>query len=73
MGLNKRVFALSPFGVKVADALVAFLDVLRINPGIRRPGLINIDKPCSSEKIRKEMGWEPSFPLDQSIKDSVVD
>ena len=72
MGQQKRVFALSPFGVKIADWLVALLDVLHLNPGIRRPGQINVDKPCSNEKIHKEMGWSPTYSLDQSIKDSVV-
>jgi hypothetical protein len=32
---------------------------------------MNIDKPCSHEKIKAEMGWEPNFTLDQSIADSV--
>ncbi len=72
MGQNKRVFALSPFGVKIADWLVALLDLLHLNPGIRRPGQINIDKPCSNEKIKNELGWSPTYSLDQSIKDSVI-
>jgi nucleoside-diphosphate-sugar epimerase len=66
-----RVFPLSPFGLKLADGLVALLDLLNLNPGIRRPSQINIDKPCSHEKIKNEMGWEPRFTLDESIRDSV--
>jgi len=73
MGQRKTVFALSPAGVQIADGLVALLDMAGLNPGVRRPGLINIDKPCSSEKIRTEMGWSPAYSLDQSIKDSVID
>ena len=73
MGQRKMVFALSPAGVQIADGLVALLDMAGLNPGVRRPGLINIDKPCSSEKIRTEMGWSPAYSLDQSIKDSVID
>ncbi len=72
MGQNKRVFALSPIGINIADGLVGLLDVLHINPGIRRLKLVNVDKPCSNEKIKKEFGWEPTFTLDQSIKDSVI-
>lgn len=72
MGQKKTVFALSPVGVQVADGLVAMLDLAHLNPGIRRPGLINVDKPCSSEKIRTEMGWVPAYSLDESIKDSVA-
>ena len=73
MGQRKTVFTLSPAGVQIADGLVALLDLAGLNPGVRRPGLINIDKPCSSEKIRTEMGWSPAYSLDQSIKDSVID
>ena len=73
MGQRKTVFALSPAGVQIADGLVALLDMAGLNPGVRRPGLINIDKPCSSEKIKTEMGWVPAYSLDQSIKDSVID
>lgn len=73
MGQRKTVFALSPAGVQIADGLVALLDMAGLNPGVRRPGLINIDKPCSSEKINTEMGWSPAYSLDQSIKDSVID
>ena len=73
MGQRKTVFALSPAGVQIADGLVALLDMAGLNPGVRRPGLINIDKPCSSEKIKTEMGWSPAYSLDQSIKDSVID
>ena len=73
MGQRKTVFALSTAGVQIADGLVALLDMAGLNPGVRRPGLINIDKPCSSEKIKTEMGWVPAYSLDQSIKDSVID
>jgi len=66
-----RVFPLSPLGLKLADNLVALLDAFNLNPGIRRLSQINIDKPCSHEKIKSEMGWEPNFTLDQSIADSV--
>jgi len=71
LGKKTRVFPLSKFGVKLADNLVALFDVLHLNPGIRRPSQINIDKPCSYEKIKSELGWEPKFTLDQSIADSV--
>ena len=66
-----RVLRLSTFGLKLADGVVALLDALNLNPGIRRPSQMNIDKPCSHEKIKREMGWEPRFTLDQSVADSV--
>jgi nucleoside-diphosphate-sugar epimerase len=67
-----RVFPLSKPGVKFADGFVALLDVIHLNPGIRRPSQMNIDKPCSHEKIKSEMGWQPKFTLDESIRDSVI-
>jgi nucleoside-diphosphate-sugar epimerase len=72
LGKKTRVFPISPFGLKLADGFVALLDALRLNPGIRRPSQINVDKPCSHEKIKSEMGWEPGFTLDESVKDSVL-
>lgn len=66
-----RVVVLSPFGLSLMDNFVSLLDFLRLNPGVRRPLQMNIDKPCSHEKIKREMNWEPTYPLDQSIMDSV--
>jgi nucleoside-diphosphate-sugar epimerase len=71
LGKNTPVFPISPLGLKLADGFFALLDVLHINPGVRRPSQMNIDKPCSYEKIKTEMGWEPKFTLAQSIADSV--
>lgn len=68
---NARVVPLSPFGLRLADGLVALLDALHLNPGVRRPSQMNIDKPCSYEKIKREMNWEPAFSLEQSIADSI--
>jgi len=70
LGKKTRVFSLSSFGLKLADGFVALLDMLNLNPGIRRPSQINIDKPCSHEKIKIEMGWEPGFTLEESLRDS---
>lgn len=71
LGKKTRVFSFSPTGLKLADGLVALLDVLNLNPGLRRPSQMNIDKPCSYEKIKAEMGWEPGYTLEESIRDSV--
>jgi dihydroflavonol-4-reductase len=71
LGKKTRVLPLSPAGLKLADGLVTLLDALNLNPGLRRPSQMNIDKPCSHEKIKQEMGWEPMFTLDESIRDSV--
>jgi dihydroflavonol-4-reductase len=71
MGRKTRVFPLSQAGLKFVDGLVALLDMMNLNSGIRRPSQMNIDKPCSHEKIKAEMGWEPTFTLEESIRDSV--
>ncbi len=70
MRKKAMIIPLSGGGIKLMDALLGMLVALRLDPGIRRLADINIDKPCSSEKIRSEMGWEPSFSLEQSIRDS---
>ena len=70
LGKTTRVFAISPFGLRLADGLVALLDTLHLNSTIRRPSQMSIDKPCSYEKIKREMGWEPTYSLNQSIADS---
>jgi len=66
-----RVITVSRFGLRLADGFISLLDLLRLNPGLRRPSQINIDKACSYEKIKREMGWEPTFTLEQSIADSI--
>jgi len=59
--------------VRVMDAALWVLDVLKLNPGLRRFSKMNVDKPFSNEKIKRELGWEPAFTLEQSIADSVND
>jgi dihydroflavonol-4-reductase len=69
-GRKAWVVPLGGRGVKVMDALLWLLDVLKLNPGIRRLSEMTVDKACSSEKIRGEMGWQPMFTLERSIQDS---
>jgi nucleoside-diphosphate-sugar epimerase len=59
--------------VRLLDAALWVLDVLKLNPGIRRFSEMNVDKPFSNEKIKRELGWEPQFSLEQSITDSILD
>jgi nucleoside-diphosphate-sugar epimerase len=47
------------------------MDLLKLNPGIRRPSDMVVDKALSWEKIKNEMGWEPAFTLEESIRASV--
>lgn len=69
-GRRAWVVPLAGQGVKVMDLFLWALDLVKLNPGIRRLSEVNVDKACSSEKIRREMGWEPSISLEQSIRDS---
>ena len=57
--------------VRLMDAMLWILDVLNLNPGLRRFSEMDVDKPFSNEKIKREMGWEPRFTLEQSTVDSV--
>jgi dihydroflavonol-4-reductase len=71
-GKKARIIPLSGRGVKVMDAFLWLLDILKLNPGVRRLSEMNVDRACSSEKIRREMGWGPTLTLEQSIRDSVL-
>ena len=57
--------------VRLMDAMLWILDVLNLNPGLRRFSEMDVDKPFSNKKIKNEMGWEPQFTLEQSIADSI--
>lgn len=71
-GRKAWVVPLSGRGVKAMDVFLWVLDMVKLNPGIRRLSEVNVDKACSSEKIRREMGWEPFISMEQSIRDSLL-
>ncbi len=71
MGKNQLILPVAGAGVRLLDAILWIMDLLRLNPGIRRPSEMVIDKACSWKKIQHEMGWEPVYSLEQSIIDSV--
>lgn len=70
-GKKPLLFPVSGPGVRLLDAILWVMDLLKLNPGIRRPSEMAVDKALSWEKIRLEMGWEPQYTLEQSIADSV--
>jgi nucleoside-diphosphate-sugar epimerase len=70
-GKNPLLVPVSGAGVRSLDAILWIMDLLKLNPGIRRPSEMAVDKVLSWEKIRREMGWEPQYSLEQSIADSV--
>jgi nucleoside-diphosphate-sugar epimerase len=71
LGKRALILPLGSAGIRFLDGLLALLDMLRLNPGIRRLSEMNVDKPCSSEKIRREMGWEPAISLEESLADTL--
>ncbi|MBN1450011.1 MAG: NAD-dependent epimerase/dehydratase family protein [Anaerolineales bacterium] len=70
-GRNPLLFPVTGAGVRLLDAILWIMDLLKLNPGIRRPSEMAVDKILTWEKIRREMGWEPQYTLEQSIADSV--
>ena len=70
-GKNPLLFPVSGPGVRTLDAILWIMDLLKLNPGIRRPSEMAVDKALSWEKIQRGMGWEPQYTLEQSIADSV--
>jgi nucleoside-diphosphate-sugar epimerase len=72
--MNKKawIIPLSGAGVRVMDGFLWLLDLVKLNPGIRRLSEIKIDKSYSWKKIKDEMDWEPEFSLEQSITDSFL-
>lgn len=70
-GKKPILFPVSGVGVRLLDAILWIMDLLKLNPGIRRPSEMVVDKALSWEKIQREMGWEPRFALEQSINDSI--
>ena len=70
-GKTPFLFPVSGPGVRTLDAILWIMDLLKLNPGIRRPSEMAVDKALSWEKIQRGMGWEPQYTLEQSIADSV--
>ncbi len=71
-GKKAPVLQISRQGLRALDGLVYLLDKLKLNPGIRLPSEMAVDKSYSSEKIRQEMGWQPAYTLEETISYSVA-
>jgi len=71
MGMRCRVAVVPDGLIRVADGLIALLNQLHINPGIRSISAINVDKVYSTEKIQREMGWSPRYSLEESLADTL--
>jgi len=70
-GKKTIIVPVSGCWIGLLDSLLWVLDLLRLNPGIRRITEMSVDKRLSSEKIKHEFGWEPAHKLEQSIVDLV--
>jgi dihydroflavonol-4-reductase len=70
-GKHPLLIPVTGASARLLDALLWIMDLLKLNPGLRRPSEMIVDKRLSWEKIRREMGWEPHFSLEQSVLDSV--
>jgi len=72
MGKSAPVFPVSDALIRVADGILAGLDKFHLNPGMRPISALNVDKAYSTEKIRREMAWQPSYTLEQSLVDTLA-
>jgi nucleoside-diphosphate-sugar epimerase len=70
-GKNTYLFPVTGPWIRLLDAILWIMDLLKLNPGIRRPSEMAVDKALSWEKIRREMGWEPQYTLEKSLADSI--
>lgn len=71
-GRRNLILPVSGAFIRLMDAALWLLDLLHLNPGLRRISEMNVDKPFSNKKIKSELGWEPAFTLEQSIADSMA-
>ena len=71
-GSRAPVFPAPRSLIRAADAAMAGLAWLRLNPGIKPISELNVDKAYSSQKIRRELGWAPMYSLEQSLRDTLA-
>jgi len=71
-GRKTMVLPVSNAFVWLLDAALSLLDLSGLNPGIRRISEMNVDKPFSNEKIIRELCWQPTLTLEQSIHETVM-
>ena len=71
MQKKTRIIQISDFWINVLDGIIRFMQKLNLKTGIRLLSEMAIDKAFSWKKIKDEMGWEPIYSLEKSIKDSV--
>lgn len=70
LGSRAKVVAVPDGLVWLGDRMVDALDLLRINPGMRRISELNVDKAYDTDKIQRELDWKPAISLEQSLTDT---
>jgi nucleoside-diphosphate-sugar epimerase len=71
MGKRLWLLPVADRGLIALDAVLALLDLAKLNPGIRRFSEMNVDHRYSTGKIKRELGWEPEYSLEESIRATV--
>lgn len=72
MGKKAPVFPVPNVFLVLFDFVVWLLDILQINPGLKKSKGFNVDKAYSAQKISCEMGWQPKYSLEQSLNDTIM-
>lgn len=71
MGKKAPVFPAPNILLNVFDFVVWLLDMLHINPGLKKSKGFHVNKAYSTKKITLEMGWQPKYSLEQSLHDTI--
>jgi nucleoside-diphosphate-sugar epimerase len=72
LGSRTHVFPVPDDLLRSADAALAVLDQMGLNPGMKRLSELNVDKTYSSQKIRRDLGWAPMYTLEESLADTLA-
>lgn len=71
MGKKAPVFPIPDRFLVLFDLMVRLLDRLKVNPGINQSEVFHVDKAYNTDKIKRELGWQPIFSLEQSLEDTI--
>ena len=72
MGKKAPVFPIPTFLLNLFDFFVWLLDLCHINPCFKKSRGFHVDKAYSTQKIRHELGWHPTYSIEQSLHDTIA-
>ena len=72
MGKKAPVFPIPDRFLVPFDLMVRLLDRLKVNPGINQSEVFHLDKAYNTDKIKRELCWQPIFSLEQSLEDTIM-